>query len=78
MIRVSNCRASAAAGASQEEIREISVIRGQKLWLRRSRAANASVTSAVLNLPNFPRYLAPDFTHYLSERLEMTKRKEEP
>ena len=68
MIRASNCRASAAAGASQEAIREISVIRGQKLRLRRTRAANASVKSAVLNLPNFPRYLAPDFTHYLCDR----------
>ena len=33
---------------------------------------NPSATSAVPNLPNFPRYLAPDFTHYISERLEMT------
>jgi hypothetical protein len=76
MIRAS-MQGAATAGASQA-IREISVIGGQKLRLRRSRAANASATSAVLNLPNFPRYLAPDFTHYLSERLEMTKRKEEP
>jgi len=29
------------------------------------------VTSAVPNLSNFPRNLAPDLTHYLSERLEM-------
>jgi hypothetical protein len=27
---------------------------------------------------HFPRNLAPDSTHYLSERIEMTKRKEEP
>src|SRR6266446_1567436 len=73
----SNCRAPAAANASQEAIREISVIRGQKLRLRRSRAANTSVTSAVPSLPNFPRYLAPAFTHYLSERLEMQLNNEE-
>jgi hypothetical protein len=28
-------------------------------------------TSTVQRFPNFPCYLAPDFTHYISERLEM-------
>ena len=28
-------------------------------------------TSTVQRFPNFPRNLAPDFTHYLSERPEM-------
>src|SRR6266446_9342738 len=73
----SNCRASAAADASQEAIREISVIRGQKLRLRRSRAANTSVTSAVPNLPNFPRKGWQKFTQYTSERPEMSFSDEE-
>ena len=34
-------------------------------------------TSTVQRFPNFPRNLAPAFTHYLSERLEMQFNNEE-
>ncbi len=32
--------------------------------------------SALTRFPNFPRNLAPDFTHYMSERPEMTSSKQ--
>src|SRR6267143_5616509 len=34
-------------------------------------------TATVKFFANFPCYLAPDFTHYLSERLEMSSRRRE-
>jgi hypothetical protein len=42
------------------------------------RSSVTSATSAVPNLPNFPRNLVPDFTHYLSERPEMTSHSGKP
>jgi hypothetical protein len=32
--------------------------------------------STIQRFPNFPRNLAPDFTHYISERPEMTSSKQ--
>jgi len=56
------------AARRNDLFREIRAIRGSDL--------KASAVQRFDDFPNFPRNLAPDFTHYMSERLEMTSSKQ--